>query len=238
VNNGWDDSAAAWIADMGERGDFGREFVLDPVLLPLALAAKPRHALDAGCGEGRFCRMLASQGIRTTGIDPTAPLIAHARTRHPQGDYIRCGAESLPFPESTFDLVVSCLTLVDIEDYQSALREMIRVLRPGGKLLIANSNSFNTAMVGQKQESGIRIDRYYEERSEWYAWRGIHIRNFHRPLRAYMRVLLDAGLRLTFFDEPEPVEGAPLVKAASYRRLPWFLVMEWEKTGAYFEGAR
>ena len=61
------------------------------------------------------------------------------------------------------------------------------------------------------------------------AYRGIRVRNYHRPLRDYMSALLDTGLRLTYFDEPEPTGAAPAVKSAKYRRVPYFLVMEWEK---------
>src|SRR5688572_30921420 len=101
-DNGWQASAAAWIADMDERGDFGRRYVLDPVMLPRALALKPRAALDVGCGEGRFCRMLAKHGVETTGIDPTPSLIAHARQRAPNGRYIQAKAEALPFEDASF----------------------------------------------------------------------------------------------------------------------------------------
>jgi SAM-dependent methyltransferase len=62
MDNGWQSSADAWVADMGESGDFGRRYVLDPVMLPRAVAGSPRNALDVGCGEGRFCRMLKSRG--------------------------------------------------------------------------------------------------------------------------------------------------------------------------------
>lgn len=44
-----------------------------------------------------------------------------------------------------------------------------------------------------------------------------------------MKALLDAGLELTWFDEPEPIGSAPPEAAARYRRVPWFLVMEWQK---------
>lgn len=65
----------------------------------------------------------------------------------------------------------------------------------------------------------------------WIAYRGIRIVNHHRPLSAYVRTLLDAGLRLTYFDEPAPVADTPEAKAEEYRRVPWFLVMEWAKPG-------
>ena len=93
MTNGWEDSAAAWIASLGEDGDFGRRYVLDPVMLPRALAARPKTMLDVGCGEGRFCRMLAKHGVAVTGIDPTRALLAEAKARDPAGTYIEANAE-------------------------------------------------------------------------------------------------------------------------------------------------
>jgi SAM-dependent methyltransferase len=238
MGNGWDESAAAWIADMGEHGDFGRRYVLDPVMVPLALEGGPKTALDAGCGEGRFCRLLAKHGVAATGIDPTRALIEEARRRDPEGTYIKTGAEKLPFGDGAFDLVVSCLSLVDIPDAAAAIGEMARVLAPGGRLLIANSNGFNTAgdaeglgwaLNADGSRAHFRIDRYLEERAQWIEWRGIRIRNHHRPLSAYMKLLLAQGLRLTHFDEPRPVADAPPERAKNYVRAPWFLVMVWKK---------
>ena len=236
MNNGWDDSAAAWIADMGEAGDFGRRYVLDGVMVQRALRQSPKNALDVGCGEGRFCRMLKAYEIAVTGIDPTRALLAAARSRDPQGTYLEARAEHLPFGNDEFDLVVSYLTLIDIPDFRAAIQEMARVLKPGGALLIANLTSFNTACGDAgwvKDSSGQRLhyplDNYLEERGTWTEYRGIRILNHHRPLSAYMRALLDAGLQLTYFDEPEPNAGASKPSAAAYRRVPWFLVMEWRK---------
>ena len=62
MDNGWDASAAAWLATQGEHGDFGRRYVLDPIMLAHATAF-PSVALDIGCGDGRFSRMLAAAGV-------------------------------------------------------------------------------------------------------------------------------------------------------------------------------
>jgi SAM-dependent methyltransferase len=236
MENWWQASADAWIADMGEHGDFGRRYVLDPVMLPRALARSPKTALDIGCGEGRFCRMLNQHGVNATGIDPTPALIAAARARDASGTYLEAAAERLPFSDEAFDLVVSYLSLIDIPDIHKAIPEMTRVLKPGGVLLIANLNSFNTACADTgwvKDRAGQRlfypIDNYLQERSMWIQYRGIRVINHHRPMSIYLRALLAAGLRLTYFDEPEPTADAPTLKATSYRRAPWFLVMEWVK---------
>jgi ubiquinone/menaquinone biosynthesis C-methylase UbiE len=137
MSDGWDESAAAWIADMGERGDYGREFVLDAPMLERVRGGGFRTALDVGCGEGRFCRMMKDCGLQAIGVDPTDALIREARRRDPGGDYRIGRAEALDFADRFFDLVVSYVTLVDIADLRSAVGEMARVLRPGGALLIA-----------------------------------------------------------------------------------------------------
>lgn len=236
MTNGWDRSAAAWIADQGEAGDFGRRYVLDPVMLPRALSGAPQRALDVGCGEGRFCRMLEAHGVDVVGLDPTKVLLEEARRRDPTGTYVEGVAERLPFAAGAFDLVVSYLSLIDIPDIAPAIAEMARVLAPGGRLLIANLTSFNTA----GQESGWLRDAsgnklhfmmtdYLTERASWVAWRGIRVLNHHRPLAAYMRLLLAQGLKLDHFDEPAPTPDAPRPRADNYVRAPWFLVMEWSK---------
>jgi len=236
MNNGWKESAAAWIAELGEHGDFGRRYVLDPIMLPRALGTQPAAALDIGCGEGRFCRMLREHDVAAVGIDPTRDLLAAARRRDPRGQYIESEAATLPFADASFDLVISYLSLIDIPDIAPTIADMTRVLRREGRLLIANLTSFNTAGVelgwsrdehGNKEHYG--IDNYLQERSAWLEYRGIRILNYHRPLSTYIRLLLEHGLRLTYFDEPSPIADAPARQAAEYARAPWFLVMEWEK---------
>jgi len=235
ASNGWTESAEAWIADMGEHGDFGRRYVLDPALRLRLEGRGFKRALDVGCGEGRMCRLLSSLGVEAVGLDPTEPLLDAARKRDPAGAYVLGQGEALPFPDQDFDLVLSCMSLIDIPDYAAAIAEMARVLKPGGTLLVANLNSFKSAQVQDSglaslaAPPGIRIDRYLESRSTWEEWRGIAIRNWHRPLSAYMAAFLGQGLQLTHFDEPEPVEGADPRRAPRYRRAPWYLILEWRK---------
>ena len=234
MSDGWDKSAAAWISAMGDRGDFAREHILDPVMMERATARKFESALDVGCGEGRFCRLLRANHIPVVGIDPTEALLAHARLLDPIGQYQIARAENLPFAAASFDLVVSYLTLIDIPDFRSGLREMVRVLRPGGTLLIANINSFISSCPNEwiKDQDGRNVhyplDRYTEEFPEWIEWSGIRIVNWHRPFAAYMKELLGHGLRLTFFDEPQPRSGDAEGQAL-FRRAPWFVVMEWQR---------
>jgi SAM-dependent methyltransferase len=237
MSDGWTESAAAWIADIGERGDYGREYVLDAPMMARVRGRGFGTALDVGCGEGRFCRMLQGCGLQTVGIDPTEELIRHARKRDSQADYRIGRAEALDFADRSFDLVVSYLTLVDIPDIALAIPEMARVLRPGGTLLIANLTSFNTAGPPQGWisdgggEPRFFIDHYLAERADWVSWHGIRILNRHRPLSTYMSLLLEAGLELRHFAEPAPHGGDP-ERIDRHRRVPYFLIMEWQKRDA------
>jgi 2-polyprenyl-3-methyl-5-hydroxy-6-metoxy-1,4-benzoquinol methylase len=232
--SGWDASAAAWIAIQGETGDFGRVHVLDVPMLALVDERAPARMLDVGCGEGRFCRMLAARGITTTGVDPAAALIARAKALHPDGDYRVAPAETMIVEASVYDMAICYLSLIDMPDLDAALARIVAAIRPGGHLLIANLTAFNTAAVelGWVKpligEPSFPIDHYLEERPRRTTWQGVDIINHHRPLKRYMQALLGHGLLLTHFDEP-PATGGPPDKRDRYNRVPNFHIMAWRK---------
>ena len=235
MSDAWEKSAAAWIASQGEAGDFTRRYVLDAPMLARIEGRGFQRALDVGCGEGRFCRLIARHVAHITGIDPSPSLIDEAKRRDPQADYGVGYAETLNFADGSFDLVISYLSLIDIDDIDAAIAEMARVLAPGGTLLIANLNSFNTANDGRGWRTDWRgrpydfpIDAYLDARPVRAAWKGIDVINWHRPLSTYMSLLIDAGFRLTLFTEPAPTGGDP-AKADRYRRAPYAHVMEWRR---------
>jgi SAM-dependent methyltransferase len=194
-----------------------------------------RAALDIGCGEGRFCRILRGLGVAATGVDPTPALIDEAVRRDPSGDYRIGRAETLEFADASFDLVVSYLTLIDIPGIEQAVAEMERVLAPGGTLLIANLTSFTTAggdtgwiRTGDGTRLHFTLDRYLETRAIEVEWNGIRILNWHRPLSTYIELLLQQRLRLEHFAEPRATGPDP-GEIADYARVPWAYVMEWRK---------
>lgn len=228
---GWDESAEAWI-EWVERGDPARERFLDRTMLETIGDPRNLFALDVGCGEGRFARKLAARGAEVVGLDPVALLLESGQTRG--GGFVRGVGERLPFQSATFDLVVCYLALIDIADYRAALAEQSRVLRPGGRLVIANLSGMGSSGTwirdAARRNRTFTMDRYLEERWEPARWAGIDVMNWHRPLSAYLTALLDQGLRLTRFVEPPTLgQVAEDPSLEDDARVPWFVVMAWEK---------
>lgn len=234
--SGWAESAAGWITNI-DKGDMTREVMLDASMLEMCGNVDGLVVLDAGCGEGRFCRMMADHGAYAIGLDPTLPLIEEARARDPQSDYVRGTAERLPFGDRSFDVVVSYLTLIDIPDYRAAISEFARVLKLGGRLVVGNISSHaSTHPSGWvKDAQGHRlyypVDFYLEERYEEISWGAIKIRNYHRPLSAYMEAYLGNGLHLKRFLEPAPSKEqvAEHPEWENDRRIAYVNAMLWMK---------
>ena len=96
--------------------------------------------LDIGCGDGALVRALAARGAAAVGVDPDPAMLAVARKRAAEADipatFLEGRAESLPFPDASFDAVTAMTVLCFVPDAKGAVREMARVLRPGGRLVL------------------------------------------------------------------------------------------------------
>ena len=94
--------------------------------------------LDVGCGVGLLIREAAERGAWVAGVDPADELLEVARWALPDAD-LRLGApESLPYDNGRFDVSIVCNTLCYTLDLPRALAELIRVVRPGGRVAIGD----------------------------------------------------------------------------------------------------
>ncbi len=112
-------------------------------ILDLVLAGRGAlDALDAGCGTGFLAFELAARGHHVIGVDFAPAMIAEARRKAAErGVSIRfeeADAEQLPFPPGSFDLAISRHLLWTLPHPEAAIDEWIRVLRPGGRLVIVD----------------------------------------------------------------------------------------------------
>lgn len=227
----WEEHAGWWIEGFTEGADPEYEDQIIPLIVG-ELAGLGR-VLDVGTGDGQIARALAATGCSVVGADPTTNQITVAAGRAGGPRYVQAGAAALPFADATFDAVLACLVFEHIDDVDTAIAEVARVLRPGGRFTFL----LNHPLL-QTPDSGW-IDDHMVEPPEQY-WRigpylreaetveqvelGVWIRFLHRPLSRYLNALADAGLMLERMDEPAPPERflaqAPgYLDAASVPRL-------------------
>jgi SAM-dependent methyltransferase len=151
-----DSMRAPWIA-----GDFGA--IARNIGVPEAEGFVARmelepdaRVLDIACGTGNVTIPLARRGVTVTGLDMTPGLLEEARARGVrEGLDIRFDegfAETLPYPDASFDVVVSMFGIMFSPFPEAAASEMARVLRPGGRLALAN---WTQSGFGWKMASGV-----------------------------------------------------------------------------------
>jgi len=106
----------------------------------------PGRGLDVGCGTGALAARLSAAGYEMTGVDPSGGMLDVLRSRAPEVRAVKASGTSLPFPDDSFDLVLSVAVMhhvADPEDVRRALAEMVRVARPSGRILVWDHNPRN-----------------------------------------------------------------------------------------------
>jgi ubiquinone/menaquinone biosynthesis C-methylase UbiE len=129
-----------------------------------------RKVLEIGCGRGGFACWLAhmSPAMRLTAADYSPAAVAMGQSFAASAqlhniDWCVADIQRLPWPDGCFDTVVSCETIEHVPAPRSAIAELARVLRPGGKLFLTVPNYFNLAGVHRIYRKLVRGERFQEE---------------------------------------------------------------------------
>lgn len=115
--------------------------------------------LDVGCGPGTYCRMFHTQGYNITGVDYSEKMIEAAKKKAPQIKFVVGNGYSLPFPDDSFDLVISIGTLQCLYDYEKFVKELIRVSK---KAVV-----ISTLYRGRKHPAPIELLRRKLYKDSW-----------------------------------------------------------------------
>ncbi len=154
------------------------------------LALRPgQHVLDVGSGPGFLAAEMADEvgpDGRIVGVDPSESMLALASRHAPAAEFRPGGALELPFEGASFDVVVSTQVLEYVDDVASALAEARRVLRPGGRLLVLDTDWESIVWRTADLERMRRVLAAWEE----------HLADPYLP-RRLPQLLRDAGLTLS-----------------------------------------
>ncbi len=226
LREAWEAQALNWVEWARRPGhDSYWQFHRDRFLQILPPPNGPM--LDVGCGEGRFPRDLKARGYAVIGIDGSASMIEHAHTADPDGDYRVADAAELPFEDASVRLVTAFMSLHDIDDMEAAVREIARILPPGGRLAAAIVHPI--ASAGRFAERTpvapfVIRESYFELRryADYVERDGLRMTftSNHRPLEAYFAALESAGLLVERLVEVGDTTDPP---GDRWQRIPLFL---------------
>ena len=225
----WSRVAAEWTA--WARAPNHDEFWAYRAVLRSFIGQGAGDALDVGCGEGRVSRLLKECGYRVTAIDPVEQLICAAEQAGSADVYKIGTAADLPFANRSFDLVVAYNVLMDVDDIPAALKEVGRVLRPSGILVVSIVHPFTDRgrFVGSAPDAQFVIEKSYFGREPFDAKEvrdglEMHFAGWSQPLESYMAALEGAGFVVTSMREPTPDAGAiAAARIKRWSRVPLFL---------------
>jgi ubiquinone/menaquinone biosynthesis C-methylase UbiE len=158
--------------------------------------------LDAACGTGRHSAYLASIGHTVIGVDTSVAMLERAREKVPDGEFHEADLSALPLPDDHVDLVVCALALVHVPDLEPVLSEFVRVLRPGGNLVISDQRGLITGI-------GLPVVKARSDGSPGY----MPVRS--RLTSDYLAAALPLGLQVSRCEEP--LRPFPLVDDGDVR---------------------
>lgn len=205
----WAELAPPFIKKVRE-GDPVRQGLLDPPMLEACGVVEGLEILECGCGEGRFCRMLVARGAHyVLGLDLSEVMIEAAIDAKSDRDEHRVAdVQDLSFLEDeTFDLAVSYLNQCDLPDFGANNSEVFRVLRNGGRFIVANLHPMRSAVGGWHRapdgsKQHVILDDYFDEGERHWTMLEKDLTNFHRTLSTYTDSFTGAGFSIERIIEP------------------------------------
>lgn len=202
-----------------------------------------KDILDLGCGEGGYSRELCRRGAKVTAIDCGKSAVEYCieKAKDEQLEityYLMNSCNLQGIDDNSFDVVLCSMMLMDCEDFEGTVKEIVRVLKPGGKLFasVCHPCFHYSAGIG-RQDKGLDkkvvVSNYYHP-TEWVAplsggtvevvWR-------HRTIQDYVKMFIKCGLTITDLHEPVPTDEQAKVGVdiAWMQKIPIFMFWELKK---------
>ncbi|GAA4355397.1 class I SAM-dependent methyltransferase [Angustibacter luteus] len=213
----WDAEAADYYAEHGSFLGDGR-FVWGPEGLDEADAGllgdvRGRRVLEVGAGAGQCSRWLAAQGAQPVAVDLSIGMLRQGVQIDPGTavPMIQADACALPLADASVDVACSAYGAVPfVADAAALMREVARVLRPGGRWVFSTTHPVRWALPDDPGEAGLVVRNSYFDRTPYVEegedGRAVYVEH-HRTLGDRVRDLVGAGFVLDDVVEPEWPQG-------------------------------
>lgn len=189
----------------------------------LAGSLRGSRVLFAGCGDGDECRDAVSQGAQVEGIDISGKNIEKAIAHSFSGaNFQTMDILDLSFPKGEFDLVISILAVMYIEDIDKALAGFKQVMKDSGRIILVVPHPLIKMMKYNSKEN------YFLKGKQRETWNGIDRFNYYRLFEDYVDSFTKVGLVINKLLEPEP-ELSSAEAATETIKYPHFVVFELTK---------
>jgi SAM-dependent methyltransferase len=239
----WSQLGREWF-ELAQTGESRMCFIM-PYMLERLGDVQGKKILDLGCGEGGYSRELAKRGADLVAVDCSEYSIDYSIEQSEISGlaiqhFIRNSNDLYGIDDSTFDIVLCSMMLMDCEDFDGTIKEVVRVLKPSGKLFASVLhpcfNGDHSDGIGRQGEGINRqvVVKNYFSPSLWEAplpngntsviWR-------HRTFEDYVKVFVKSGLTIVDLNEPRPTEEQAEISTAIawLQKIPLFLFWELSK---------
>jgi SAM-dependent methyltransferase len=170
-----------------------------------------RRVLEVGCGAAQCARWLAARGADVVAFDLSMEQLRQAVALGGGVPLVRADAAALPFADAAFDLACSAYgALPFVADSAAVMREVARVLRPGGRWVFSVTHPFRWCFPDDAGRAGLTVSTSYFDRTPYVeqdaAGRALYVEH-HRTFGDRVREAVAAGLRIVDVVEPEWPDG-------------------------------
>ncbi len=217
-----------------QKVDKFHKFEEKPAIHRLLKDLRGKAVLCVGCGNGDECAYIKRRGAkRVIGIDISKSMIELAKEKHKNIEFHVMSANKLYFKDKEFDIVYSDLVLHYIKNIEEPVKEVFRVLKPGGKFIFSVMHPLYTAFERKEKRNKkevlfgyIKIKNRYKIIGDYFSNRIRKTKWFNYVLREYRRTfsdlitpLINAGFIIEKVVEPRPLRKLKAIDPQLYKKL-------------------
>ena len=205
-----------------------------PTTLKMLGKVRGKRILDLGCGTGLYARILLQKGAKVKGIDVSDEMLRIAQQEVPSVEFTQGSAERLPYKKNEFDIVLAALMMEYLPSWNRVLKEVHRVLKPGGIFVFSTGNPVANSLkriryMGRKFH---KIEGYFQEGrrvkriSHWKLKnKTVKLKWYHKTYGTVIKELRKHNFEIIGYEDAKPSVKAKRIFPKEYKKrigMPFF----------------